>query len=280
MADILTNLLTAGAAGGTGFLDERQRREQMRIDAAKQAMQDAALQSEMQNRSNSQAEDIRYHDLQNTNDQNTYGAKYGDKVVPGGLEKYQIDAISGRNEEARQFLLSHPEFRSATSRMSVRDMTPPADATGPNAGIKPIDIVNSKLKAIDIAMGGNQGFIPPSPMERAARFDSLAGAYGLNNVLRDTLQTPTSTVGGVNKPPAPAKGLAPPAKKTGKAESGSLQQKIMAEINAATEDSATLLKEFNADVKANPAAFKGVDLNAVRAAIKAKGNKNPMMRAH
>jgi hypothetical protein len=102
----------------------------------------------------------------------------------------------------------------------------------------------------------------------------------LKNVLRDTLQTPTSTVGGVNKPPAPAKGLAPPAKKTGKAESGSLQQKIMAEINAATEDSATLMKEFNADVKANPAAFEGVDLNAVRAAIKAKGKKNPMMRAH
>lgn len=268
MPSAFTDILTGFAAGGRGYLDEKKRQEAQLFQLRKQAAEEDQFNQEMgfKNRMLDEVQkpqamsEIDARGIHAGAEDTESDAMYGDSVIPGGLKRYDIEMPMMRDLAAQEFLLGHPGFKTNKSRFSVRESTP-----GSNSGeLTPKDLLDFRLNYMKIAAGGDQGLIPPKPAERDARLDSMATGLGIKPYLNAPLQAPNQA----NVSPRPA-----PQAKTNKVE-----EAILSEIQASNDDPGMLLKEFEADYKKNPRAFKGVDLNRVRSAIRAKGNKRaPVM---
>lgn len=274
---LLSNLLVGGAGYAQGYGAEKDK-QYARLQELKKQLLEAKTQQDahdidlMNAQTNAGYKDIQGHHLQ-TQDL----ADYGDVVVPGGLDRYKVDAPANAQADARQFLLDHPDFKSATTRMTPRDKTPAgyySYLTGQDGG-KPLDLANLRVNFIKGIMAGPGGTLPASYAQRAATADSLASDMGLGPLLHGDLQTPTRTVGGV------VQGETPPQPKvkvrvggTGDMGISPAEKNIMSLINSdKTSTPQQLLQEFDNDVRKRPEAFKTVNIARVRQAIQSRGKK-------
>lgn len=268
MASIGTNFLTGLAGAGQGYLQSKSDAEQRLLDLRKQQLAEEANRMQAQRYAAQTEMERAHYAAADKAAADEVAARYGSSVVPGGLELYGLNAPTAREELGRQFLLEHPDFLTPGKRMTIRDtqFNPYSSGGiygGGAGGMKPMDLANFRLNYMKGVLGpGGTGLFATPFAERAAQAESLGTSLGLSPLLKGDLTPPTTTVGGV-KSPKPN-------------QVDPREQKMLDMINGDTGDPAALSKEFENDVKANPAAFKGINLEKLRAAIRNK--KKPVVR--